>query len=312
MEIRDIDEGKILISSDIQGNWDDYKRVRDRFDRLKKEGRADILVFDGDLVHGYTGYEDKSLEILDDLIDNQDQSVIPVLGNHELMHIYHMKIGKGDIEDFAGPLEDRIEDSGKGRERYVKLMKKMPYAIRTKGGVTILHTGANPPMAGMLANEGYRGLLEKTDGFELIKNLDHNLLLNELTKVAKKIDGLSEDYFDDGYLPVLGDVFSQSDIGCYLWDVFFNGNEEEYGRWEYGLMLEKFLKTMSHGNREQRFLIAGHMKAKEGYEVVLEKQLRISTSHGAKNDSKKTLALVDASRKYSRIDELVKDLIPLF
>ncbi len=69
---------------------------------------------------------------------------------------------------------------------------------------------------------------------------------------------------------------------------------------------------MSHGNREQRFLIAGHMKAKEGYEVVLEKQLRISTSHGAKNDSKKTLALVDASRKYSRIDELVKDLIPLF
>ena len=112
--IIDIDQGRLLIASDLHGNWEDYQAIK------STKGKDDILILGGDLVHGYPGYEDKSVQILDDLIDNPDPSVIALLGNHELMHVYHMAKAVKNGHDFAGPLEEKIKGN---RKKYVDFMR---------------------------------------------------------------------------------------------------------------------------------------------------------------------------------------------
>lgn len=297
--IIDIDEGRLLVASDIQGNWEDYMKINDLFRQLKRQGKADILVLDGDLVHGYEGYEDRSVQILDDLIDNSDPSVITMLGNHELMNIYHMGQVTKNEQEFVRPLEEQIEHN---RERYIGFMKQMPYAIRTSGGVLINHTGANPPMAGF-SIPAYQDLVQKGGGFRLMDDLNHDIILEQLKKAA----GVET---EGQYSPQIGQVFTGTDIGSYLWDVFFNKNEFEYGEEQYHKMLDGFLETMSRGNRPQRFAVTGHIEVPEGHKVVDGRQLRICSSYGA-NDPNKVLALVDASKQYSSVGPLVSDLVPL-
>ena len=310
--ILDIDNGKILVATDIHGNWEDYVKIREKYKTLKRNEKADILAYDGDIIHSDGKYEDKSLEILDDLIDNPDKSIIPVLGNHELMHIYHLEIKKGEMStSFAEPLEIRIEQERKNnREKYIKFMKQMPYAIRTKGGVVINHTGPNPPMAGF-CRKGYENLV-KFDSFRLMNQLDHDKILNPLKDTTRELieqdygHKLADNFFDD-FSPQIGQIFSSSPIGNYLWDVFFNMNEFDFKGGVYNLMLDNFLKTMSNGNKKQEFLVSGHIWVPDGYKTINGTQLRICSSSGT-SDSNKVLALVDASKEYVIIEGLVQDL----
>lgn len=306
-QIIDMSKGNILVASDIQGNWEDYQRIRTMFLNLKNQGKTDILVLDGDLIHGYKGYEDRSVQILDDLISNADPSVICLMGNHELMHIYHMQVSKNG-QSFVEPFEDQIKHN---REHYMNFIKSMPYAIRTAGGVLINHTGANIPMAGYSGEE--YGQLARADGFRLINNLNHDKMLEQLKKATREVmekqygQKLADDFFDD-YSPEIGQIFMETDIGQYLWDVFFNKNEFEYKK-QYPVILDKFMQTMSTG-LPQRFLISGHIEVPEGYAIISGKQLRICSSYGTR-EKNKVLALVDASREYSSINKLVADLQPL-
>ena len=312
--IIDIDAGRLLIASDLHGNWEDYQKIKNVFKSLRDKGKADALILDGDLVHGYPGYEDKSVEILDDLIDNPDSRVISMLGNHELMHIYHLGKNVKNVHDFAGPLEKKIEGN---RARYVDFMKSMPYAVRTAGGVLINHTGANVPMAADLPVSDYphhpsEQLSGKTDGFELVDSLDHDAVLAALGVVMEAQSGQRlPDDFSHKYSPQIGQTFNETAIGNYLLEVFFNKNEDQYKDGVYERMLTIFMRKMSKGGSQQRFLVSGHIEVPDGYRVVGGKQLRISSSHGAE-DSKKVLASVDASRQYSSVGELVKDLIPVY
>lgn len=313
--IIDIDKGKILVATDIHGNWEDYVKIREKYKTLKSQGKADMLTYDGDIIHSDGKYEDKSLEILDDLIDNPDKTIIPVLGNHELMHIYHLEVKKDKMDtSFAEPLEIRIEKEGKNREKYIEFMKQMPYAIRTKGGVVINHTGPNPPMAG-LYRKGYGDLVQKYDSFNLMDQLDHDKNLDPLKITTRKLiekdygHKLADNFFDD-FSPQIGQIFLSSPLGNYLWDVFFNMNEFGFEERMYNEMLDKFLKTMSNGNKKQEFLVSGHIWVPDGYKTINATQLRICSSSGT-SDSNKVMALVDASQEYLVIDSLVDKLVYL-
>jgi hypothetical protein len=299
--IIDISKGRILISSDIQGNFEDYKQIRYKiFKELGKQGIVDYLVFDGDLIHGYSGYKDESKRILDDLIDNSDRRIIPLMGNHEFMHLYHLNVQKAG-RSFVWPFEEEIKEN---RPKYIKFIISMPYAIRTLGGVTINHTGANRGMGDseMQPNKW------TSDPFELMNTMvNHNHFLKNLEKFVLRSEvGASF----EKYYPQIGIAFMNLTIGKILWDIFFNKNELEYGSDRYNTLLCGFLKTMGKGNLPQRFLVTGHIEVPEGYKVLFGKQLRISSSYGAQ-DTNKVLALVDASRKYSSVDKLVDDLVAL-
>jgi Icc-related predicted phosphoesterase len=309
--IIDIKEGKLLIATDIHGNWKDYRSVRDLYETLRNRGKADFLVLNGDLIHGYPGYEDRSVEILDDLIGNPDESLIALMGNHELPHVYHFEVLKGSVS-FVEPMERRIENR---RERYTGFIEQMAYAVRTPGGVLINHSGPNYPMAGF-SKRGYEAFVRNHDLFRVMDSLDHDAVRQQLEKkvretLEKEQGERLPDGFFDAFREELGYEFLETEVGRFLWDVFFNKNEHEFGMKFYKAVLEGFLQTMSSGGKPQKFLVSGHIEVRKGYEVIGGKQLRICSSQGAR-DSKKVLSLVDASRQYQSINDLVHDLVLLY
>jgi hypothetical protein len=304
--VHDIHAGRIVVASDIHGNWEDYQRVRKRFEQLRKANRAEVLALGGDIIHSERG-EDSSVRILDDLIDNPDDCVLSMMGNHELAHIYHMSVSAGN-HSITDAFEEQV--AGK-RERYAGFMKKMPYAIRTRGGVLINHSGAN---AAMSKKCGFTNLNAFVDGFNLIDLLDHDAVIEELktfVRCAYRQEGktLPEGFFD-GYTPEIGQIFGDSGIGKYLWDVFFNGNEHEYGN-NYRSILNSFLEVMSTGRDPLQFLVSGHLPVPaEGYQTLYGTQLRASLTHCA-DKSRRKLPLIDAARNYDTIEQIVNSMVPL-
>lgn len=309
MDIHDFHDGVLLVAADLQGNWEDYQMVRERFATLRARGSVDKLVLAGDVIHRYDGGRDASKEILDDLIDTPDPAVTVLMGNHELMHVYHLDMERNEFR-FVEALEERIESD---RARYINFLMGLPYAVRTAGGVTINHTGANPPMAGIVGNSRYAHLVEGQDCLRVAQRIHHAEVLREvtrLTRTARELrqgHSLTPDFFDD-FTPQIGEQFLRTDVGMYLNDIFFNRNEGEYGN-AYPEMLSRFLSTMG-AELPQRLLVSGHNEVPRGYEVVADKQLRISSSYGA-DPGKKVLLRVDAAKPYAGVGELLGGIIPL-
>ncbi|MCA9943268.1 MAG: metallophosphoesterase [Anaerolineales bacterium] len=97
--IVDLTEGQAMVVTDLHGDWDAYRQYRDTFFQLRELGQADILILDGDLIHASApASQDKSLEIILDIIELKKElgdSLVCVLGNHELPHIYSITLQKG-------------------------------------------------------------------------------------------------------------------------------------------------------------------------------------------------------------------------
>lgn len=312
--ILDLEEGRLLVASDLQGNWQDYQLIRQRFHGLKSDGLVDILVFDGDLIHSMDSTPDDSKRILDDLIDHPSLDVIPVLGNHELMHIYDMQVQKRGVE-LVVPLEIRIREN---RRKYMEFFMQMPYAIRTQGGVVINHTGPNRAMAGrrfgLLFDSEEPELVDDGKPFEWMENLNHSSLRQKALTLANMHVWPGESKLEDDlscYQPEIGRAFLQLKEGQYIWEVFFNANEwESRHQDQYPETLERFLKAMSHGTNEMKFLVSAHKPVPEGHCVIAEKQLRICSSYGAQ-EKQKRLVIVDAKKEYRSMRELVASIVPL-
>jgi hypothetical protein len=64
-----LDAGIAMVITDLHGDWDAYQRYRDCFVGLQASGRADCLVFTGDLIHSDSAdVPDHSLEIVLDVL----------------------------------------------------------------------------------------------------------------------------------------------------------------------------------------------------------------------------------------------------
>jgi len=289
--IRDISSGKLMIVSDLHGNGYDFRQVLKTYQQLKKKGKADYLVFLGDLIHAYPGKQkDESLEMIEELMDlkaNQpDSDVICLLGNHEFVHIYHIPLAKGPLE-FTSWFEYRIQ---KCREVVIQFFMNMPMMLRTKGGVLINHTGAS----------NRYGADEKFD-LDYLKNFNHG---DEFTKHIENIKK---------YDPQIGSEFMHTEKGDYLWDILMNGNEKQYKE-EYDVMVSQILDLLSEDRKENplQTLVAGHIGVDYGAEMVGEKQLRICSSAGCLRDLEKKILLISADKEYSDSEALLNRCFDLF
>jgi hypothetical protein len=143
-----INQGQIMVVTDLHGDWEAYRRYRDRFLDLHAHHKADCLLFTGDLIHSYSENDpDHSLEIVLDVLELQQtfgEAVIYLCGNHELPHIYSFGLSKGKRE-FTPAFEAALSHSQK-RDAVNKLFISLPFFIRTRAGVSITHAGASPPM----------------------------------------------------------------------------------------------------------------------------------------------------------------------
>ncbi len=289
--ICNVDSGNLMIVSDLHGNGDDFRQVLRVYEKLKKEKKADYLIFLGDLIHAYPGKrKDESLEMIQKLIElgaNQEGSdVICLLGNHEFVHIYHIPLTRGHLE-FTSWFENRIR---KGREEIIRFLMKMPLFLRTKGGVLINHSGGSN-----------RYGIEEKFGFNWIKEHQHNELFNDHLKNISK------------YNPQIGSDFMKTAEGDFLWDLLMNGNERQYGD-AYFKYNNDLLKLMSEDriNEPMNALVSGHVGVAYGAEILGENHVRICTSAGCLGDLEKKFLLINASQKYSGGSELIEHCRDLY
>ncbi len=88
-------------------------------------------------------------------------------------------------------------------------------------------------------------------------------------------------HFDDGL----------DDEGLY--EGLNNKNEFQYGQGNYGNMLLKFLKFFN-----SELMVSGHIPCREGFEIIFNKQIRITSGYGCGKEKRKYM-LVDAGKEYN-------------
>ena len=117
------DRGALLVSTDLHGNMEDFRRLRGVFKGLVAQGRTPHWVLLGDIVHGpdsrtsrarpeLYGYQDESWDVVEGVIELQmayPDRVHFILGNHDHGHVGGPHTSKfyadevGHLESTMGP-----------------------------------------------------------------------------------------------------------------------------------------------------------------------------------------------------------------
>jgi hypothetical protein len=329
--IIDIDSGTAMVVTDLHGSWEAYTRLRDSFLERHERGEIQRLIFCGDLIHSEGIDEhDASLDIIMDIMTLQawmgKQTIIMLLGNHELPHIYGLTLAKGSVEytprfeASIARLDQRYKSPFK-RKDIIQFFAGLPFFVRTKAGVMLTHAGAVVDVATVkqvesLAAYDHQTVIEsadvelkKFDVASLQRGYSHFTGISYDEQVKHYLSVNSPD--DPRYNHLLRVLFlsGQSADFDLLWNVMFSQNELDIGEAAYMKHLRNFLLAFSDaGTYEQRVLVSGHISAKDGYTEIGKQQLRIAShTHAFPRKSARYLIL-DCEKSVSSAAELMMKL----
>lgn len=319
----DLTEGQAMVVTDLHGDWDAYERYRDTFFTLRGLGQADILILNGDLIHASApADDDKSIEIVLDLLRLKEElgdSLICILGNHELAHIYSITLQKGD--DLFTP---RFEFAmGEHRQKIIGFFDSLPFYLRTSGGVSICHAGAStalgePNGVERLFNLSHQRILERTraqitpeERPELVRAMRrvHGRTYNEMARKWFAVSGLDDPRYDDFLVGTL--AMSDEDFEL-LWPSLFTRNELEYGDSSYPVLLKTLLQMLSHQFTAQTILVTGHIDCKGGYKIVNQQQLRLASGKHAQPREAGQYLLFNVQERFETAESLLPHLRSVF
>ena len=312
-----------MVVTDLHGDWDAYRRYRDRFVDLQAGGRADVLIFTGDLIHAEGTQVDRSLEIVLDVMALQavyGPAILYFCGNHELPHIYGTSLAKGQ-RVYTPEFEKALAASGR-RTEVMALFDSLPFYLRTQAGVSLTHAGASVPMtdpanALKLFNWSHQQLLVWAE--KVIAGEDVEALR---TGYANSNQGIPYDILAHYFLAVSGPDDPRYDhllraffagnhpfFTRLLWPALFTRCENEYGRADYLIFLEAFLKALSADFSPQQFLVAGHIPLKKGgYQIIAKQHLRLASAEHATPREAGHYLLFDTAQPIQDIKALVNNL----
>jgi hypothetical protein len=260
------DQGTLLFATDLQGNFDDYERMKTIYAEEEAAGNDPVLLFAGDLVHGpartmadpavwpdYLGsfYEDRSAEIILDFADFTSRArALSLLGNHEHAHIGGPVVSKFH-DDEAAVLDARL---GPHRDRIRSFLRTFPLLAVARCGARFTH-GAP------------RVTEPDLDAFERL------------------------DY--EGYeTRCIQSMIEQGTVGGLLWSRYA---EPERAR--------AFLAATALDSGASGFVAFGHDVVREGFDKVGHEQICISTSFGCHDHNKYYLRL-DLAARYRSVHDL--------
>lgn len=313
----DLTQGIAYVVTDLHGEWSPYVCYRDHFLDLHQQGKANILLFLGDVIHGYGPEEaDYSLAIVLDIMQLQaelgPQSVIMLLGNHELPHIYSITLAKGDIS-LTPRFEHRL---GNHRSEVIEFLKGLPFVARTAGGTMLMHSGATesaatPESAQFLLSFSHQALLDEVTAL-LTRHDTASVLQTYLRIDAQEYDRLARHYLavsgpdDPRYLDLLrGLIITHLNEWPLVWDFFFNRCEMQLTPTAYRAILTRFLEVFSTPQMPQRVLVTGHIPVQGGFEIVMEQHLRIASWAHATPKEAGCYLLFDVARPVERAADLL-------
>ena len=288
--LRDLEARSLWLCSDLHGHWDDYAAVRSAFERQAAE--QDALVFLGDLIHarGY-GYADQSLRIINDLRLRPDARIVCLLGNHELMHLYHWHVSRGRAQgDYVAEFEQAM---GADRAAIMRWLAAQPVALRWQNGL-LHHTGASERVL----------RTDATPTYPFVREWDHGAML---ARICEQSGSGVRDVWGH-FQPQLGEYFATTRTGRFVWDSWFTKNEQLYGARIYENLVTEMLDVYSAGySCRLQWLVTGHIPTSEGYALVGERQLRLCSSAGASPAMGRLLCL-QAAASYRSAADLVAGL----
>jgi hypothetical protein len=320
-----LDAGVAMVVTDLHGDWDVYRRYRDRFLDLEAHGRADTLIFTGDLIHSEGPLqEDRSLDIVLDVLAlhaSLGDRVIYLLGNHEMPHLYGITLQKGSR--LYTPFFEVV--MGEHRASIISFFDDLPFYVRTRAGVSLCHAGAfagvgEPGVAARLFDYSHRRIWEEVSAL---------LPVAQRASLRAGFAKLSDESYDDmarRYLAVSGPDDPRYDdllIGSIassvhpdfelLWAALFSRNERDDGVKAYGVSVDALLRQLSDGFRKQEVLVVGHMACRGGHALVAGgRQLRLASGSHAHPPEAGRYLLFDVEKLVRQADELLGKLVSVF
>ncbi len=317
--VLDLTAGITMVISDLHGDRDAFARHVGRFLQLRSRNKVQRILFLGDLIHSEGPEEhDASLQIMLDVMRMQRAlpkgSVLMLLGNHEMPHLYGVTLAKGKVE-YTPRFEQALSRSGK-RDEVMAFLDELPLFVRTAAGVMFTHAG---PHGNAAAN------YEKLRTFDhraLLEEFDHALAINphpeQLRVLYGKTMGMPYEVLARYYLAVTGPddprydhlirslmIGQQSQDFELLWDTLFTRCELGMPPPMYDRMLTVYLEAFSKGApAPQRFLVTGHMPIEGGHAVVTERHLRIASGAHAHPREAGQHLLLDAGKPVQSMTEL--------
>lgn len=235
------ERGRLIVSTDLQGNVGDFERVEEIYERACKHPEGAVLVITGDLVHGpelspdewpdylgsyYRGDSKRLLEKAKKLMERHPGRVHYLLGNHEHAHVGGPVVAKF-FPDEARRLEDLL---GPALTRSMKVwMRTWPFvAVAPKAGIVMLHAAPHAAI-----------------------------------EAAADLDKLPLDGFLD---LTLADSAARATLAALLW-----------ARTTSSERAHSFLRAILPGSK---VAVYGHDVARAGYAIDREPLLCVSTSFG--------------------------------
>lgn len=321
----DFETGIAMVVTDLHGNGKTYNHIRDTFLQQHQAGEVDRLLICGDLIHGYGDEaEDASLPMLLDVMSLQQQlgrdTVVMLMGNHEMPHVYGIPLSKGNIV-FTPRFEralaqlDRDPNAQYNRAEVLTFLKSLPFMVRTKAGVLITHAGASPAIkvkadAEQLLNFDHDALLDSTnewvEDYDLEALREHGKYRNQVREMVA-ID--SPD--DPRFLDMLRGQLLSANSGQFqfLWDVLFATNEKGWSDTAYEIVLKGYLLAISQlSPYRQQVVVAGHIGVKGGHQLVTDYQLRLASCAHAYPEEAGQVLMLDCETPIVKASQLVPHL----
>ena len=320
----DLEAGMAMVVTDVHGDWDAYRRYRDRFLTLQANGRADYFILTGDLIH-HEGpeAEDKSLEIVLDVLALRQEignRLIYLLGNHEMPHIYSITLAKGK-HLYTPRFEVAMAEH---RAEIMALFDTLPFYVRSRAGVTLAHAGAAAEVCDeqavkTLFNFSHRQVLQAA--VAVIETNDRPSLRRAIAKMNQQTyDDMVRQYlaitspdnprYDDFLIGTIASNF-HPDFEL-LWAALFTRNEEQYNKGDYELVVQAMLQAFSQGFYPQTVLVSGHMKCQNGHTQVNQYQLRIASATHARPLESGVYLLLDVEKRVKTAADLLPGLASVF
>ena len=322
----DLTDGVAMVVTDLHGDREAFDLMIEHFRAHHANRQAQRLILLGDLIHFYgpPAY-DHSLDMMLDLLALREElgenSVIMLLGNHEMPHIYNVTLTKGAFE-FTPRFEHAM---GEHRARIIDFFKSLPFYIRTAAGVMLSHAGP---------------AIDSVGHVETLRRLDHDALLAEADNTLAQADDL-EPYYDQ-YANVTGEPYREAARRLHaingpadpryphllrgfaisqqnrqfdiLWNALFTQNESGLTEEAYTNGCQVFLQTFSvDAPCPQNVIVSGHIATPSGGHTLVNRQhLRMASAAHARPREAGQYLLLDCTLPQRAAPQLLGSLRNLF